>query len=90
MGKADFSDIGVMKNLNTANLAASIRAWLEANPGQTIEDFARQAGVSIRTIKYILAYNGQEEEPNWTRATLEGIMKVVKGSAWFYDQSDLK
>ena len=70
-----------MKKTTTLNLAEDIKTWIRSEPGRTEKEFARLAGISHRTLQYITNYKGGANEPNWTRTTLQGIMKVLECEA---------
>lgn len=77
MGNEDFSDLDYVKRLTTFNMAEDIRTWLRQEQTREREDFAELAKISVRTLDSILAYDGTGEEPNWTRKTMEGIMRAL-------------
>lgn len=74
-------DIVSMKSITTLNLSEDIKTWIRSEPGRSEREFARLAGISHRTLQYITNYKGGANEPNWTRTTLQGIMKVLECEA---------
>ena len=85
-----FTDIAGVKKLTTLNLAEDIRKWIDAEPDRSQEVFARKAGVSLRTLQSIVTYKGEGEEPNWTRITKEGIMRVLKCDDFYTPEHEIK
>lgn len=90
MEKENVSDLGEVKKLNTKDIGNDIRQWLEVDSNRTREGFAKNAGVSLRTLESILAYDGEGEEPNWRRTTLEGIMKALECDVYYTPKHEIK
>ena len=84
MEKDNISDLDRVKRLTTTNMGNDIRAWLRAHPDKDLEMFAKEAGISLRTVESIIYFDGTGKEPNWTRTTEEGIMKALGGFEAFY------
>lgn len=68
-----------VKDLTTIDMGNDIRAWLSKDKSRTIDMFAEKAGISPRTVESIIYYDGTGVEPNWTRTTMQGIMKALGG-----------
>lgn len=89
--KRGFSDLKAVKRINTINLRDDILDFLAARGNWSRELFAERAGISVRTLNEILSYRPEKQsEPNWTRETLEGIMRVLDCDAFYTPQHKMK
>lgn len=87
----DFSDLKSVKRINTINLRDDILDFLAARSNWSREMFAKRAGISVRTLNGILSYREEKQnEPNWTRETLHGIMRVLACDALYTPQHKMK
>lgn len=90
MREKTINDIKDVKPLTTTNLADDIRSWLRAHPGTTHADFAKLAGISLRTLHSILLYQVGEAEPNWTRQTAQGIIRALGCVAYYTPEHKIR
>jgi len=90
MEKNDLSYLKGVKRITTKNIADDIRAWLAEHPDKDREDFAKIAGVSLRTLASILNWDGEGEEPNWTRSTMQGIIDALACEDFYTPKHDIK
>lgn len=86
----DFSQLTSVKRLNTLNIAEDIRDWLRQDESRTREQFIEKASISMRTLESILAYDGTGREPNWTRETSEGVMRVIGCESFYTPKHKIK
>lgn len=90
-GKDFFSYSKGVKLISTENIRDDVLEYLDRNPSVTRESFANQAGISLRTLNELLTYSTEKgDEPNWTRKTLEGIMKVLDCEALYTPKHRMK
>lgn len=84
------SDLVSMKYITTLNMAEDIKLWVKAENGRSLQLFADMAGISLRNLQYITNYKGGANEPNWTRETYQGIMKVLRCDGLYTPKHEIK
>lgn len=75
------SELERMKRQTILEIATLIREYCDRK-GISIEELARQAGVSRRTMMSITGYDGGDNPPNPTLETLKQIYQSIGVEDW--------